>query len=56
MVGVKFALADDSWLMFRQSGTEPVLRCYAEGTSQEKAQQLLSEALVLLKKFQPVGV
>lgn len=56
MDGVKFALADDSWLMFRQSGTEPVLRCYAEGTSQEKAQQLLSEALVLLKKFQPAGV
>lgn len=56
MDGVKFALADDSWLMFRQSGTEPVLRCYAEGTSQEKARQLLSEALVLLKKFQPAGV
>lgn len=55
MDGVKFVFADDSWLMFRQSGTEPVLRTYAEATSEEKTAQLLSEALVLLKKHQPSG-
>jgi phosphomannomutase len=31
--GIKFFLADDSWLLIRPSGTEPVLRVYAEGTS-----------------------
>jgi len=31
--GVKYILADDSWLMIRPSGTEPVLRVYAEGRS-----------------------
>jgi len=33
--GVKYILADDSWLLIRPSGTEPVLRVYAEGRSQE---------------------
>ncbi len=28
--GVKYRLADDSWLLIRPSGTEPVLRVYAE--------------------------
>jgi len=29
--GVKFIAADGSWLMLRGSGTEPILRIYAEG-------------------------
>jgi phosphomannomutase len=39
--GVKFILADDSWLLIRPSGTEPVLRVYAEGRSPEMVQELL---------------
>jgi phosphomannomutase len=39
--GVKFILADDSWLLIRPSGTEPVLRVYAEGRSPEMVQALL---------------
>jgi phosphomannomutase len=39
--GVKFILADDSWLLIRPSGTEPVLRVYAEGRSPEMVQDLL---------------
>jgi len=39
--GTKLILADESWLLFRQSGTEPVLRIYAEGTSLEKMATLL---------------
>ena len=31
MDGVKYIMADDSWLLIRPSGTEPVLRVYAEG-------------------------
>lgn len=39
--GTKLIFADESWLLFRQSGTESVLRIYAEGTSVEKMRTLL---------------
>ena len=39
--GVKYLLADDSWLLIRPSGTEPVLRVYAEGRSEDMVQALL---------------
>lgn len=39
--GVKYILADDSWLLIRPSGTEPVLRVYAEGRSQPVVKELL---------------
>jgi alpha-D-glucose phosphate-specific phosphoglucomutase len=41
--GVKYLLADDSWLLIRPSGTEPVLRVYAEGREREAVQLLLDE-------------
>ncbi len=40
--GVKYILADDSWLLIRPSGTEPVLRLYAEGRSQAMVKALLN--------------
>jgi phosphomannomutase len=40
--GVKYILADDSWLLIRPSGTEPVLRVYAEGRSKDMVKALLS--------------
>ncbi len=39
--GAKYVLADDSWLLIRPSGTEPVLRVYAEGRSPEMVEVLL---------------
>ncbi len=39
--GVKYILSDDSWLLIRPSGTEPVLRVYAEGRSPEMVSALL---------------
>jgi alpha-D-glucose phosphate-specific phosphoglucomutase len=39
--GVKYLLADDSWLLIRPSGTEPVLRVYAEGRSAGMVEALL---------------
>ncbi len=39
--GVKFVLEDDSWLLFRLSGTEPVLRIYSEATSLSLAEALV---------------
>jgi phosphomannomutase len=39
--GVKYILGDDSWLLIRPSGTEPVLRVYAEGRSPGMVESLL---------------
>ncbi len=41
MDGVKYIMSDDSWLLIRPSGTEPVLRVYAEGRSQTIVKDLL---------------
>ncbi len=47
--GIKFVLADDSWLLIRPSGTEPVLRLYAEATSESLMNELLSTAQHLVR-------
>jgi phosphomannomutase len=39
--GVKFVARDGSWLMLRGSGTEPILRIYAEAKSETDAKKLL---------------
>jgi alpha-D-glucose phosphate-specific phosphoglucomutase len=39
--GAKYLLDDDSWLLIRPSGTEPVLRVYAEGGSEGHVNALL---------------
>lgn len=39
--GTKLLFEDESWLLFRQSGTEPVLRIYSEATSTFKTNALL---------------
>ncbi len=41
MDGAKYLLADDSWLLIRPSGTEPVLRVYAEARDPEQVSRLL---------------
>ena len=40
--GVKYSFEDDSWLLIRPSGTEPVLRVYAEAHSPEMVDALLT--------------
>ncbi len=40
--GCKYVLADDSWLLIRPSGTEPVLRVYAEARSPAMLEALLA--------------
>ncbi len=40
--GVKYIMADDSWLLIRPSGTEPVLRVYAEATNEALRAGLLA--------------
>ena len=39
--GFRFILADTTWLLIRFSGTEPVLRIYAESDSKERVTRLL---------------
>jgi len=39
--GIKYYLADGSWLLIRPSGTEPVLRVYAEAPNDERVRALL---------------
>jgi alpha-D-glucose phosphate-specific phosphoglucomutase len=41
MDGVKFYMADRSWLLIRPSGTEPMLRIYAEARTPEDVKALL---------------
>lgn len=40
--GIKLICQDQSWLMFRGSGTEPIMRIYAEAKSLNRAKKLLS--------------
>lgn len=39
--GVKLMLEGNSWILFRASGTEPLLRIYVESTSEEAVKQIL---------------
>jgi len=48
--GVKFVAQDSSWLMLRGSGTEPILRIYAEAKSQANVQKLLKLGVALTKR------
>ncbi|MFA5410485.1 MAG: phosphoglucomutase/phosphomannomutase family protein [Candidatus Omnitrophota bacterium] len=48
--GVKLVCEDASWLMFRASGTEPMMRIYAEAKSLARAKELLSLGKSLILK------
>jgi phosphomannomutase len=47
--GVKYVAEDSTWLMLRGSGTEPVLRIYAEAKSDTDVQKLLKLGRSLLR-------
>ncbi len=48
--GTKLLFEDESWILFRQSGTEPMLRIYSEATTVEKANALLDAGEALAQK------
>ena len=39
--GIKFILVDNSWLLFRTSGTEPIIRIYAESDEEGKLEKIM---------------
>ena len=41
--GIKISIDRKNWIMIRPSGTEPIVRIYAESESQEKLDDLMSE-------------
>lgn len=43
--GVKYHLDNGGWILLRASGTEPLLRVYAEGNSKEEALDILDDVL-----------
>jgi phosphomannomutase len=47
--GWKYYFSDDEWLMIRPSGTEPLLRLYAEATTKKKVLDILKEGEKQLK-------
>jgi len=42
--GVKWHLGEDAWVLFRPSGTEPVLRIYAEAPDAREVEKILKAA------------
>lgn len=46
--GFKFYLPDEQWVMIRPSGTEPVLRIYAEGPTREHAEAVLDATVATI--------
>ena len=41
--GYKYWLGEDSWVLVRMSGTEPLMRVYCESTTPERVQRLLND-------------
>jgi len=44
-------MTKDSWLMFRASGTEPIVRCYSEAHTSKEADALLEQGMKILKSL-----
>ena len=47
--GLKFWLDERSWVLIRPSGTEPIMRVFAEAETREKAESILKKFLKIVK-------
>ena len=43
--GVKMNFRDGSWILFRKSGTEPIIRIYCESPDGDRVQRMLDAAV-----------
>jgi phosphomannomutase len=43
--GFQYHMEDGGWLLFRFSGTEPIIRVYTETTHEDKVQNILHDGL-----------
>ncbi|HEX7828285.1 MAG TPA: phosphoglucomutase/phosphomannomutase family protein, partial [Thermoanaerobaculia bacterium] len=48
--GVKINFTDGSWILFRKSGTEPIIRIYCESTTSEQVGTMLDVAVAELDR------
>ena len=54
--GSKVFLEKDSWILFRQSGTEPLLRVYCEAPTQPAVAEIMAAGLQFVEQFGSDGV
>jgi len=54
--GSKIFLENDSWILFRQSGTEPLLRVYCEAPTQAAVDEIIGAGLKFVEQFTSSGV
>ena len=48
--GVKLNFTDGGWILFRKSGTEPIIRIYCESPDAERVQEMLATAIAELDR------
>jgi len=49
--GIKIILDNKNWVMIRPSGTEPIIRIYAESDSQKNLESLMEKFLQKIKSI-----
>ena len=54
--GFKFYLSDGSWVLMRMSGTEPLMRVYAEAPTDTRVAELLAEMERAADVEEPAGI
>jgi phosphomannomutase len=54
--GAKAFLEKDSWILFRQSGTEPLLRVYCEAPTEKDVAEIMTAGLKFVEQFTSAGV
>src|SRR5213593_282675 len=54
--GVKVFLENDGWILFRQSGTEPLLRVYCEAPTEGAMKEIMAAGLKFVEQFTSAGV
>ncbi len=48
--GIKYILQNEAWILIRPSGTEPLIRIYAESTDEKASNSILEEGKKLVSR------